>query len=114
MYTNDLWVRFTHISLNKLIWINYINIFIYFNNLHHIPKTTPFTYKIRDYKNETIDGIFYEEELQKCKYPGTYLIERVIEKWGDHLFVKWLGFDDTHNQWIHRNDLWNIFMYVRK
>ena len=67
--------------------------------------TTPFTYNIKDYKNELINGIFYEEELQKCKHPDTYLIERIIRKRGENLFVKWLGFNDTHNQWIHQNDL---------
>ena len=70
-----------------------------------VRSTVPFTYKMRDYKNESIDGNFYEEELQKCKYPGIYLIERVIKRRGDNIYVKWLGFDDEHNQWIHKNDL---------
>ena len=70
-----------------------------------VRPTIPFTYKIKDYMNKPIDGTFYEEELQKCKFPDTYLIERVIRKRGDELLVKWLGFDDTHNQWINKNDL---------
>lgn len=70
-----------------------------------VRPTIPVTYNIKDYRNESIDGIFYEEELQKSKYPGIYLIERVIRKRGENLLVKWLGFDDTHNQWIHKNDL---------
>ena len=60
--------------------------------------TIPYTYNIKDYKDEPITGRFYEEELQKCRYPNTYLIERVIRKRGKKLFVKWLGFDDIHNQ----------------
>ena len=70
-----------------------------------IHLTTPFTYNIKDYRDNSIDGKFYEEELQKCKYPDTYLIERVIRKRGDRVLVKWLGFDDTHNQWINKSDL---------
>ena len=32
-------------------------------------------------------------------------IERIIKKRGNKLFVKWLGFDDSHNQWISKDDL---------
>lgn len=65
----------------------------------------PYTYYLKDYKNEDIAGAFYEEELQKCRYPDVYLIEKIIKKQGDKLFVKWLGFDDSHNQWISKDDL---------
>ena len=70
-----------------------------------VRPTTPVTYKIKDYRDEVIDGNFYEEELKKCKYPNKYLIERVLKKKGEKLFVKWLGFDNTHNQWIHKSEL---------
>lgn len=70
-----------------------------------VHPTLPVTYTIKDYTDEPISGIFYEQELQKCKYPATYLIERVIKRRGDRSFIKWLGFDDSHNQWINNNDL---------
>ena len=65
----------------------------------------PYTYYLKDYKNEEIAGAFYEEELQKCRYADVYLIEKIIKKRGDKLFIKWLGFDESHNQWISKNDL---------
>ena len=65
----------------------------------------PHTYYLKDYKNEEIAGAFYEEELQKCRYTDVYLIEKIIKKHGNKLFVKWLGFDDSHNQWISKDDL---------
>ena len=65
----------------------------------------PYTYYLKDYKNEEIAGAFYEEELQKCRYSDVYLIEKIIKKQGDKLFVKWLGFDDSHNQWVSKDDL---------
>lgn len=64
-----------------------------------------YTYYLKDYKNNEISGGFYEEELQKCHYSDVYLVEKVIKKQGNKLFVKWLGFDDSHNQWIFKNDL---------
>ena len=68
-------------------------------------SSEPYTYYLKDYKNEEIAGAFYEEELQKCRYSDVYLIEKIIKKQGDKLFVKWLGFDDSHNQWVSKDDL---------
>ena len=36
---------------------------------------------------------------------NVYLIEKVLKKRGDKLFVKWLGFDNSHNSWIDKTDL---------
>ena len=60
---------------------------------------------MKDYKDDSIKGAFYEEELQKCQYPDVYLIEKVIKKRGRELYVKWLGFDESHNEWISKDDL---------
>lgn len=65
----------------------------------------PFTYYLKDYKENEITGAFYEEELQKCHYSDVYLIEKIIRKQGNKLYVKWLGFDDSHNQWISKDSL---------
>lgn len=60
----------------------------------------PITYKLKDIK-----GNFYEHELQKTKYPDVYLIEKVLRKKGDKVFVKWLGFDDSHNSWVNKDNV---------
>lgn len=70
-----------------------------------IVKTKPVTYHLKDYQDQPVVGGFYEEELKKTKFPDVYLIEKVIKKQGDRLFVKWLGFDNSHNSWINKNDL---------
>lgn len=70
-----------------------------------VRHTVPYTYHLKDYQNQPIAGGFYEEELQKTKCPDVYLIEKVVKKRGDNYYVKWLGFDDSHNSWISKNDL---------
>ncbi|XP_015124739.1 uncharacterized protein LOC107046604 [Diachasma alloeum] len=70
-----------------------------------VRRTEPTTYKLIDYQDNPIEGSFYEEELSKVKHPDVYLIEKVIKKRGNKLYVKWLGFDDSHNSWINESDV---------
>lgn len=67
--------------------------------------TNPITYKLKDTNNEDIEGKFYELELQKTKYPDIYLVEKVLKKKNDKVYVKWLGFDNTHNSWINKDNV---------
>ena len=73
--------------------------------MDEMKKTRPTIYKLRDLNGELIQGGFYEEELQKTKYSDTYLVEKIIRKKGDQVFVKWLGFADKYNQWIDAVDV---------
>ena len=70
-----------------------------------IKLTNPITYHLQDQHGEIIRGGFYKEELQPAKYPDIYLVEKVIRKNGNKLYVKWLGFDATHNSWINKSDI---------
>lgn len=70
-----------------------------------VQKTNPITYKLIDYKREPIDGAFYEFEMLKVKNPDIYLIDEILKRKGNKLYVKWLGFDNTHNSWINKSDL---------
>lgn len=70
-----------------------------------INNTSPPTYQLRDYRNNIIAGCFYTEELQKTMFPNDYLIEKVIRTKGQKVFVKWLGFDNSHNEWINKKDI---------
>lgn len=73
--------------------------------IHKVQQTAPITYLLRDYKGEQIAGAFYEEELQIVKFPNVYIIEKIIKRRGDQIYVKWLGFDDSHNSWISKNNI---------
>lgn len=70
-----------------------------------VNNKSPVTYLLKDYKNQMIAGRFYEKELQLVKYPDAYLIEKVIKRTKDKSFVKWLGFDNSHNSWIKNTEL---------
>lgn len=70
-----------------------------------INGTRPQTYILKDYTGEKISGCFYPEEISKTTYPNDYLVEKIVRRKGDRIFVKWLGFDGTHNSWIKAKDL---------
>ena len=73
--------------------------------IDQVQNTRPVTYKLRDYQKHPIQGGFYEEELQKTNFKDTYLVEKILEKRGNKVLVKWLGFDDSHNQWIKAKEI---------
>ncbi|XP_015601788.1 uncharacterized protein LOC107270880 [Cephus cinctus] len=70
-----------------------------------VKNTDPVTYNLKDYQDHSIEGGFYEHELTSVKYPDIYLVEKILRKRGNKLFVKWLGFDGSHNIWIDKSDL---------
>lgn len=70
--------------------------------IRKIQQTTPTTYLLVDYYGENINGTFYAEELKITKDSKLYLIERIIRKKGDKVYVKWLGFGPEHNSWIKK------------
>lgn len=73
--------------------------------IYKVRVTNPVTYLLKDYQNQPIQGGFYEFELQKSKYPDNYLIEKVLKRKGDQVYVKWLGFDNSHNSWINKKQI---------
>ena len=77
-----------------------------------IGKKYPFVYYVEDYNKEPVEGSFYEEELQKTKYPDVYLIEKVLKtrmKNGKkEIYVKWVGFSDKYNSWTLADDSFDV------
>lgn len=67
--------------------------------------TNPVTYLLQDYQNRPIAGSFYELELQKIPPTDLYLVEEVLKKKADKVFVKWLGFSSEHNSWIDSTEV---------
>jgi len=70
-----------------------------------VQKTNPVTYLLKDSCGKHIAGGFYEYELQRVANPDLYLVEKMLRKRGDEVYVKWLGFDNSHNSWIHKNNV---------
>ena len=67
----------------------------------HIAAKNPTTYHLKDYQDQPVSGGFYEQEVLKAKYPDIYLVEKIIKKKVNKVFVKWLGFDKSHNSWLN-------------
>lgn len=70
-----------------------------------VNETSPQTYQLQDKHKQNIVGCFYGKELQKTKFPDIYLIEKVLKKRGNKLFVKWLGLGAEENSWIDKSEL---------
>lgn len=65
--------------------------------------TNPVTYLLQDMNDQPIKGGFYEQEIQKAKFPDVYLVEKVLRKKGSKVYVKWLGLNEK--SWINKSDI---------
>ncbi|XP_011858456.1 PREDICTED: uncharacterized protein LOC105556011 [Vollenhovia emeryi] len=70
-----------------------------------VQRTNPVTYLLKDYRGEPVAGAFYEYELHRATYPDVYLVEKVLRRKGDKVYVKWLGFAGSHNSWIDKKNM---------
>ena len=68
----------------------------------HVKRGTPNSYSLSDLNGSRIDGIFYEEEL--TAFPITkhteFLIDKIIKRKGDKVYVSWKGYPATFNAWV--------------
>ena len=69
-----------------------------------VKSTVPWTFIINDLNGEEIIGTFYGKELQKTN-KKEFRIEKVINKKGNKLYVKWKAYDNSFNSWIDKKDL---------
>ena len=69
-----------------------------------VKNTIPWTYIINNLNGEEITGTLYEKELQKTNQKE-FRIEKVIQRKGDKLYVKWKGYNSLFNCWIDKKDL---------
>jgi len=70
-----------------------------------VQRTNPVTYLLEDYHGKSIVGAFYEHELYCAIHPDIHLMEKVLRRKGNEVYVKWLGFDGSHNSWIHKDNV---------
>lgn len=68
-------------------------------------NTDPTTYLLSDYQGEDISGSVYEHELLMVRNPDLYLVEKIVRKKGNQIYIKWLGFDSSHNSWVDKDTL---------
>ena len=66
-------------------------------------RTTPTTYRLRDESGEEIAGSFYGAELEEVEAPPAdkiYAIEKVLQRRGDEIKVRWEGYPSKFDSWI--------------
>lgn len=73
--------------------------------IYKVQKTNPITYLLEDMRHQPILGAFYAMELQKTKCPDIYLVEKVLKRKKDKVYVKWLGLPSHENSWIDTNNV---------
>ena len=62
-------------------------------------------YVLRDLSGETLQGVFYAEQLQRVKAPDVFPISRIVRKSGKRALVEWRGWPEKLNSWIPLSDL---------
>ncbi|KYN22288.1 hypothetical protein ALC57_05324 [Trachymyrmex cornetzi] len=65
-------------------------------------KGLPRTMTLND---NAIDYVHWDDPNERAVYLDVYLVEKVLRRKGDEVYVKWLGFDAPHNSWIHKNNI---------
>ena len=75
--------------------------------VHKRLPTFPHTYKISELSGESIDGSFYEAELQKVtiSHRDVYDIEEILKSTKNKVFVKWKNWPFKFNVWVAKKDL---------
>lgn len=68
-----------------------------------LQKTLPVTYKLEDMHSKPILGAFYEMELQKAKYPDVYLVEKILKRKLNKLYVKWWNINEK--SWVDKSEI---------
>ncbi len=68
-----------------------------------LPLNVP-AYELQDLKGEAVEGLFYEEKLQKV-LQDKYWIEKVIKRGKTKSLVKWYGYSDKFNTWVSNKDI---------
>ncbi|RLU21230.1 hypothetical protein DMN91_005603 [Ooceraea biroi] len=53
-------------------------------------RTDPVTYLLEDYRDKPVAGAFYEHVASRETCPDVYLVEKVLRRRGDEVYMKWL------------------------
>ena len=63
------------------------------------------SYKLEGMEGEEVQGIFVSDQLQKVTDPTNQplLIEKIVKRKGNQVLVKYLGYGDKFNTWVHKS-----------
>ena len=88
----------------------------YSNEVFEVTKvqnTYPVTYKIKDYNNQELGGMFYKRELQHVnKSDRIYHINEILKtrtnRGKKEYLVNWKSYPETLTEWIPQNNLFKL------
>ena len=83
---------------------NIFNILNWSEKVLVVRNTVLWTYIINDLNGEEIALTFHKKESPKTNQIK-FRIEKVIRKKGNKLYLKWMDYDNTFNNWIDMNDV---------
>lgn len=78
-----------------------------------IPRQPP-VYRLCDYDGDVIDGVFYEQELQKIFVSNNkaFKIDKILEKKrrgrSSMVLVQWAGWPSKFNTWVNEKDVVDV------
>lgn len=70
-----------------------------------VQATNPATYLLQDSSGNSVAGGFYEYELHRVADPDVFLVEKVLRRKGNKVYVKWLGLSNVNNSWINKDNV---------
>jgi hypothetical protein len=73
--------------------------------IYAVKPTRPVTYILQDSKGEILRGGFYQQELSKSYTGDVHFIEKILQRKGNMVKVRWSGYDATHDSWVKKSDL---------
>lgn len=68
-----------------------------------VQNTNPVTYLLKDLDGEEIRGGFYAAELQRVKHPDVYMVDKILRRKGNKVYVKFSGIDEKG--WILKKNI---------
>ena len=70
---------------------------------------TPVVHDVRDLLERSIEGTFYEKELQKVEHPDIFRVEKVLKKQirnkKEEYLVRWSGYSSDFDSWLQSTDI---------
>lgn len=59
----------------------------------YFPPINETTYKWEDFEKNHLKRTFYAKELKRLKLPDIFLMEKIIKRKSNKLYVKWLSLE---------------------
>ena len=72
-----------------------------------VKNSVPWTYAISNFNGEEIVGTFYEKELEKANPKEFRVVENLIKRERDKLYVKWKDYNNYFNSWTDKQRIFS-------